>query len=129
MAEALSHVLVSALNLLATSTVILNLVLNLILIPRHHAVGAAISSLTSQLWYALGQIILSRRLLRLPWNRDILIRLLAFLALNMAVAYLSRLIPGWLPGLCLLLASCLLSSFLLRLIRPSEVLDIMKNKG
>jgi O-antigen/teichoic acid export membrane protein len=118
-----------ALNILAASTVILNLVLNLILIPRHHATGAAISSLTSQLWYALGQVFLSRRLLHIPWNGDILIKLLAFLALNMAAGYLSHLIPGWVPGLSLLLASCLLSIFLLRLIRPSEVLDIMKNKG
>jgi O-antigen/teichoic acid export membrane protein len=116
------------LNMLAASTVLINVALNLILIPRHQALGAAISSLLSQAYYAILQIILALRLIRIPMNSDILIRLGAFLVLNLAVGYLSVLLPGWIAGFALLLVICVLSSFLLGLIRPAELLAILKDK-
>jgi O-antigen/teichoic acid export membrane protein len=114
------------LNIIAAITVLINVTLNLILIPRYQAKGAAFASLVSQAIFALSQWYLAIRLLKLPWNTDIIIRLLGFLGINLLAGYLSLWIPGWLPGFFLLLASCLISAVLLRLIRPSEIRRILQ---
>jgi len=113
------------LNMAAAITVGINVTLNLILIPRYQALGAAIASLASQGFFAITQWFMAIRLLNISWNADIMIRLLGFLAINVALGYLSLLIPGWLPGFVLLLASCVISAILLGLIRLSEFLAIL----
>jgi O-antigen/teichoic acid export membrane protein len=115
------------LNIAAAITVVINVSLNLILIPRHQAQGAAIASLISQAFFAITQWWMAIRLVKISWNTDIMIRLLAFLAINLVVGYLSQLIPGWIPGFALLLASCILSALLLGLIRLSEFLAILND--
>jgi len=116
------------LNILAASTVVINISLNLILIPKHQAYGAAISSLISQSYYAIAQLILAVYLIRIPINGDILIRLGVFLVINLLAGYLTLLIPGWITGFSILLGSCLISSLALGLIRPAELLSILKEK-
>ncbi len=114
------------LNIVASLTVIINIGLNLILIPRYQVLGAAIASLVSQGFFALVQVILSIHLMKIPANRDILVKLLGFLAINLIAAYLSLFIPGWIPGLLLLMFTCTSSAFLLKLIRPSEIKAILE---
>jgi O-antigen/teichoic acid export membrane protein len=116
------------LNWLAASTVFINVILNLILIPRHQALGAAISSLISQGYYAIFQLLLSVRLIRIPLNADILMRLAGFIVLNIAAGFLTLLIPGWIAGLLILLAVCFASALLLDLIKPSEIRVILQEK-
>jgi len=113
------------LNALAAITVIINIALNLILIPRKQALGAAIASLISQGFYGIAQMILSVRLLKIPANRDIFLKLTVFLAINLLSGYLTKLIPGWIPGILLLAVSCIITAFLLGLIRPSEIRRIL----
>jgi len=110
------------LNVAAGLTVLINVTLNLILIPRYQAQGAAVASLISQAFFALCQWFLAIRILGISWNRDIMIRLLAFMGVNLIVGYLSLLIPGWIPGFLLLLSSCVISAILLGLIRLAEFL-------
>jgi O-antigen/teichoic acid export membrane protein len=110
------------LNVVAAITVLINVTLNLILIPRHQARGAAVASLVSQAFFAMCQWVVAIQLLGISWNRDILIRLLAFLGINLIVGYLSLMIPGWIPGFLLLLSSCVISAILLGLIRIAEFL-------
>ncbi len=116
------------LNILAGITVVINVSLNLMLIPRYHAVGAAISSLASQAFYAVTQLILARNLLKIPVNGDILIRLFGFLVINLGTGYLTLFLPGWVPGFLILLGTCMATSLLLGLIRPGELLSILKEK-
>ena len=54
------------LNLFATASLVLNIVVNLLLIPRLGAVGSAWASLTAQGFMALAQFLLSVRLCHLP---------------------------------------------------------------
>ncbi len=114
------------LNIIAGITVILNVSLNLILIPRYQSVGAAISSLASQGFFAISQLVLTRKILRLSWNGDIMLKLAAFLALNLVAAYLTQFIPGWISGFLILLLACFVSALLLGLIRPREILSIVR---
>ena len=53
-------------------------------------------------------------------------KLAAFLILNILMGYLTLMIPRWIPGFLILLASCLLSALLLGLIRPRELLSIIR---
>jgi O-antigen/teichoic acid export membrane protein len=115
------------LNLMAALTVIINISLNLLLIPRFQALGAAIASLVSQAFYALCQMILSIRLLKIPANTNIMLRLAAFLAINLLTGYLSLLVPGWIPGFLLLVLSCAASSILLGLFRLSALREILRS--
>lgn len=114
------------LNALAALTVIINITLNLILIPRQQALGAAIASLISQGFYGIAQMMLSVRLLNIPANRDIFLKLAAFLVINLLTGYLSRFIPGWVPGILLLGLSCISTAFLLGLIRPSQIKSVLE---
>lgn len=116
------------LNFLAASTVLINVCLNLLLIPRHQALGAAVSSLVSQAYYAIMQLILSVRLIGIPLNRDILLRLTGFFALNMAAGYATQWIPGWVAGFAALLTFGLVSAFWLKLIRLSEIKTILRSE-
>jgi len=109
------------LNILAAITVVINISLNLLLIPRHQAYGAAIASLCSQGFYALSQLLLSIRLIRIPYNSDILIRLVVFVGLNLGAGFLSLLLPGWIAGFFALLTSCIITALVLGLIRPAEL--------
>ena len=56
------------LNLFAATTLVLNVVVNLLLIPRLGAVGSAWASLTAQTFMALAQLLLAIRLFHLPWS-------------------------------------------------------------
>ncbi len=116
------------LNLLAASTVVVNITLNFILIPRYQAFGAAISSLISQGFFAISQWILAIRLIRIPLNRDILLKMAAFLLLNLLTGYMSLLIPAWILGLLAFMASCGISSWALGLIKPSEIRLILRSE-
>lgn len=109
------------LNILAGTTVIINIGLNLLLIPKYQAMGAAISSLVSQAFFATIQVFLSIRLLKIPANRDILIKLAGFLIINLLTGYLSHFLAGWIPGFLVLTLSCTGSAFLLGLIKVSEI--------
>jgi len=115
------------LNFLAALTVVINVSLNLVLIPRYQALGAAISSLVSQGFYATVQVVLATLKLKIPLNSDILAKISGFLALNIVAGYLSLKIPGWVPGFFILLFSCLLSSFALGLIKPSHLLSLIRD--
>ncbi len=54
------------LNIFAASSLLLNIVVNLILIPRFGAAGSAWASLTAQTFMALAQLLLAIRLFHLP---------------------------------------------------------------
>ncbi len=116
------------LNILAASTVVINITLNLLLIPRYEALGAAWASLISQSFYAVFQLILSIRIMKLPLNGDIFLRFAGFLGINLLTGYFSLRIPGWVPGFLLLLSSCVITSLVLGLIRPAEFLSILKEE-
>jgi O-antigen/teichoic acid export membrane protein len=54
------------LNLFAAASLVLNVVVNLLLIPSFGAVGSAYASLTAQGFMAVAQLLLAVRLFRLP---------------------------------------------------------------
>ncbi|MBP6334190.1 MAG: oligosaccharide flippase family protein [Bacteroidia bacterium] len=115
------------LNLMASTGMLLNIVLNLILIPKFSAVGAAISSITTQLFTALAQIIMVQRTFQFKLNFPLIFRSLVFfltcIALNIFVLQLELF---WMYRFVISAAGCFLIALSLRLIRPKNLYRIVK---
>ncbi len=115
------------LNILAGITVLMNLLLNLILIPRYKALGAAMASVTSQGFYALGQIVLSRVIFKLQPNFSLIVRLGIFIATMLLTGWLiSRLVSPWWTGFFLLCFLSLLYTWVLGIVTPRSIYDILR---
>lgn len=115
------------LNILAAATVILNLVLNLVLIPELKARGAAIASLSSQGFYAVAQLIAAKQILQLRNNYSFLFQIFVFVLLLFLTAWLSRqLISNWGAGFFLTCFAALFYAAFLRIITPRGIYRIIK---
>ncbi len=73
------------LNIMAAGGMVLNVVLNLILIPKYQAFGAAISSMITQLLTGLSQLIISKKLFRFRSNYKMIFALLIFIVISMII--------------------------------------------
>jgi O-antigen/teichoic acid export membrane protein len=115
------------LNILAAITVILNIGLNLILIPRFKAEGAAYASVASQGFYAISQVFLARKLFVLKTDY---VNLFKFLALSGSLILSGIILQNsgitWLIGFLLLSFLGIAFSWILKLLTPREVIDIIR---
>ena len=115
------------LNTLAAITVLINLILNLILIPVLKAKGAAIASLSSQGFYAIAQIIAAKKVLNLRLDADYMIRLLLFIVIIFLISFISKTyIDNWGLGFTMIcLASLVFASFF-KILTPRGLYRIIK---
>ena len=79
-------------NRIATGAVILNITLNLILIPRYQAFGSAIASLFTQILVAVLQMVLSYRIVGVRLGKAVVRRSLIFIVLVGISLYLTTII-------------------------------------
>lgn len=115
------------LNLLAATTLVINIAVNLALIPRHGAVGSAWAAVTAQTFMALTQIAVALKLLHLHPAKGYLLRLLLFAAAAVAAM---RLMPpmAWWATLGTGAALALALALPLRLIDIKNILSIITDK-
>ncbi len=73
------------LNIMAACGMVLNIGLNLILIPKYQVMGAAYSSMITQLLTGLSQLIISKRLFKFKNNFRIILSLFIFFILSMLI--------------------------------------------
>ena len=115
------------LNLIALFTVVLNLTLNFILVPRYKALGSAIAALTSQMFFAFAQIIASVIILKLKINFSYLFRLFSFIALLGGIGFfIHSKVLNWLLGLSLIILFSILFSWILKILSPRNLYKIVK---
>jgi O-antigen/teichoic acid export membrane protein len=115
------------LNILASTAVLINIVLNLILIPEHQALGAAISSLVTQVYMALLQVIISIIKLRLISDYGFVTRLVVFVLVLFLLGYLAgRFMANWYQGAILMILSSLALMFITKLIRFKDLYRIIR---
>jgi O-antigen/teichoic acid export membrane protein len=114
------------LNLLALFTVVLNVGLNLLLIPRLNALGAAYANLFSQAFFATGQVILTYGILHLRPAFSFTIRACVFGLILLGTGYLSSRYLNPLPSLLCITAIAAVASVTTSLIKPKEMLMILK---
>ena len=115
------------LNIVAGITVVLNLLLNLILIPQYKALGAAMASVSSQGFYALGQLVLSTAIFKLKPNRMLIIRFALFIVAMLLTGWLfNRFISHWLTGFLFLCLSSVIYTWMLGIVTPRSIYYIVR---
>jgi O-antigen/teichoic acid export membrane protein len=116
------------LNILASITVLISIGLNLVLIPRYKAYGAAMASLTSQAFYAITQVIITHKKLELSSGFPLLIRLIIFGLILIPSAYFLHAYLNWIPALLIFFGLSALLSVVTGVIKPWELLRIFREE-
>jgi len=116
-----------ALSLLAAVSMVMNVLLNLLLIPRYQAFGSAMASLVSQSFFALAQIVLAQYYFRFKLNLGYFVRISMFVAGSVLMAWLikSTSFP-WSLSFVLGLLLTLCYAALLRLLSVKGLLAILR---
>jgi O-antigen/teichoic acid export membrane protein len=115
------------LNIMASTGMIINILLNLFLIPRMQVFGSAISSISTQFLTALAQVLMVQYLFRFKINYRLLGSLLLFVISAITINYFgSGLNLGWIARFFICSSSCFALAFLLRLISIRNLIHIVK---
>lgn len=127
------------LNIVAGISLGINLLVNLLLIPRFLAYGSAISSFSTQLVAAIAQVFLVQRIFRFRVNYRFLITLGVFIAGVIFLTWLSHritiLVPGipadqaWLANLTIALAGSFFLAVILRLFNFNALFRILRRES
>jgi len=114
------------LNMTAGAGLILNVFLNLILIPRHAAFGSAIASMLTQILIMLVQFILVFRIFGFRKRKSLLYRLILFIILLVVLTQVSLYINlPWLLKVTGLIFLTSISAFTLGLIRLPILISML----
>jgi O-antigen/teichoic acid export membrane protein len=115
------------LNILAGSALMMNVILNLILIPRYQAYGAAVSSLITQTFMAITQIIVAVKKFEFHPDWGLIIRLCFYTVVIFIFAWFSRTyIQNWYAGVLILTGLALLCVFVIRLLKIKDLYRIIR---
>ena len=94
---------IKQLNIMASAGMVLNVVLNLILIPRYMAFGSAYASLATQLFTALAQVIIAVKIFKLKSDFRFVFLLIIYCGALLALASVSKMFDNWYYGYLFLL--------------------------
>jgi len=118
------------LNLIALGGIIVNFSLNIFLIPRMQASGAAIASLVTQLFTAGSYLIMAQYFFRFKIDYRFIFTLLFFIALVIGFNFISKELSfHWLLNFSIMLIASLISAFALKLINIVEIIRLLKEKS
>ncbi|MGB4960539.1 MAG: polysaccharide biosynthesis C-terminal domain-containing protein, partial [Saprospiraceae bacterium] len=117
-------------NILLGIGLMVNIIFNLILIPIHFAIGAAVATLITQTFVTIGQIWLVKKDLNITISRFDLQRALLFCISSGMVFYLTSHLYSlpWTINLTVSILICLLLSFILKIVNKEEVVSLLKRK-
>lgn len=115
-----------ALNYIAGGGFVLNIILNLILIPRYGAIGAATATLGTQFLTAFLQLYYSLRLINIRFYPGFWSRLAAFTVVSAGLTYsIQYLETGWFIIMILNLLVVFLLSLIFRLLNLAAAIDLV----
>lgn len=117
------------LNIMAASGMALNIVLNLILIPRLYAAGSAFASLTTQFITSIIQIILVQKIFKFHVNYRFLVSLLIFVAGVFFIGFFSvEMHYSWVTNLILMITASFCLALVLRIISFRKMFKIIRSE-
>ena len=116
------------LNLMAFAGMVINISLNLFLIPRYQAFGSAYASLFTQIVTASAQVILATIVFKLKPNYLFILKLLAFTGATLILAIVSQQFGNWFYGYVFMIATSVLSAFLLKLFNVTDLFKIIRTR-
>lgn len=114
------------LNIMAFSGMVLNIVLNLILIPRLQAFGSAWASLATQLFTGATQLILAVVIFKLKPEIRYIIQLVLFVGVVAVLGTLSKQVGQWFYGYVFMIVASVLFAFVLRLFNLKDLYKIIR---
>ncbi|MBI3501529.1 MAG: oligosaccharide flippase family protein [Bacteroidetes bacterium] len=122
------------LNLMASSGILINVTMNLFLIPKFQAVGSAVSSLTTQLLTALIQVLIAQNVFKFRINYRLLLTLITFFAGVILINYFSKNIHHnilseknrWMVNFAFMVIACVIWAFAIRLLSIKSMMRIVK---
>lgn len=117
---------IKQLNIMAFCGMLLNMVLNLVLIPRFHAYGAAYASMITQLFTGIVQFILALFIFKLKPRINYLIQLLMFIGIVVVLGTLSRYFDQWFYGFSALIVGSVFFAVALRLFNLKDLYRIIR---
>jgi O-antigen/teichoic acid export membrane protein len=123
------------LNLMAACGILINVTMNLFLIPRFQAAGSAISSLTTQFLTALIQVLIAQSVFKFKINYRLLLTLVIFLMGVILINYFSqkinhRLLPEahrWMVNFAIMVIASAAWAFAIRILNIKSMLRILKH--
>lgn len=115
------------LNIMAAFGMVINITLNLIMIPKMQALGAAYVSLFTQSITAIAQVAIAVRIFKFKLNVKLITRILAFVLLLVGAGLLSRLFSNALLGFFAMLVMATLFALAVRLISLRGMINLVRN--
>lgn len=117
------------LNLVAASGVVINILLNLIVIPKFKSVGAAFTSLSVQAVTAFLQYLIAKRILKFKLGGRYWLHIVLFFASIIMITILAhRLINSWVLGFVVAFALNCGAIFATRLLSLKEIIGLVMPK-
>jgi O-antigen/teichoic acid export membrane protein len=117
------------LNIMASIGMLINISLNLFLIPHFKATGCASASLATQLLTGTAQVIMVQRIFKFNINYRFILSLIIFVLCTVLIYWASRFIsPNWKICFGFAVASCFAFAFVIRLISIRNIRHILLNE-
>ncbi|NQU86578.1 MAG: oligosaccharide flippase family protein [Mariniphaga sp.] len=113
------------LNIMASFGMALNIILNLIFIPKFMAFGSAYASLITQFATAIAQAIIAVSIFKLNINWKYISRIISFVIIVVAIGYLSRYISNWFYGFVAMIGAGIVVALLIKLINLKNLYNII----
>ncbi|QIA06245.1 oligosaccharide flippase family protein [Draconibacterium halophilum] len=114
------------LNMMAFGGMVLNVVLNLFLIPRFMAFGSAYASLSTQLFTGFAQLALALYIFNIKPQISYIARLALFAGAVVVLGLLSKQIGQWFYGYLIMLAGAVILAILFRLFNLKDLYQIIR---
>lgn len=115
------------LNIVAGVGMVLNVILNLILIPQLESVGSAIASLITQGLTSLAQVIIALHLFKIKPSAKYLLRVGGFLAgLAVIVIFQPEFFSNWIQNAVIIVLISVFWAFILRLVSVRRFIQIIR---
>lgn len=117
------------LNIMATGGMVLNIVLNFILIPKYQAMGAAISSMITQLATSLSQLLIAKKIFNFKTNYKFIISISLFLIICSSITYVLSIqdYPWYYTSMTAILL-CTICAFALKIFRLKDFALILRER-
>jgi O-antigen/teichoic acid export membrane protein len=116
-------------NIMAVCGILVNVILNLVLIPKFHAFGSAIASVTTQFTTALLQVFIAKNIFGFKVNKRLLIALVFFIFGVACINYLTlHLTNKWMFNFAIMVVASGLWAFVIGMINIKSVLRFIKYK-
>ncbi|HET8962787.1 MAG TPA: polysaccharide biosynthesis C-terminal domain-containing protein, partial [Chitinophagales bacterium] len=116
------------LNLIAIGGVIINVILNLFLIPKYFASGAAVATVITQLFVTAIHIYLTYYVMQYNMRTALWVRAAFFVILYIGFCFLINSLPlTWPYQLFISMAGSLPLAIVLKILNPSELIPAFRN--